>query len=69
MKGAFWNGDGFGGPAKHHFVKDTIRENRLHFFAILEMGRSNFLVPFLNNLSGGILYTPYGSIRGNFGGD
>jgi hypothetical protein len=56
MKGAFWNGDGFGDPAKHRFVKDTIRENKLDFFAILETGRSNFSLPFLNNLAGGLDY-------------
>jgi hypothetical protein len=42
MKVSFWNGEGFGDPAKHRFVKDTIRENRLDFFAILETGWSNF---------------------------
>jgi hypothetical protein len=51
---AFWNSDGFGDLAKHRFVKDTVREYKADFFAILETGRSNFLTPFLNNLLGGI---------------
>jgi hypothetical protein len=46
MKGTFWNSDKFGDIAKHRFVKDTIREHQLDFFAILEMGRSNFSQPF-----------------------
>jgi hypothetical protein len=50
---AFWNSDDFGDLAKHRFVKDTVREHKVDFFAILETGRSNFLIPFLNNLFGG----------------
>jgi hypothetical protein len=50
---SFWNSDGFGDLAKHWFVKDTVREYKADFFASLETGRSNFLTPFLNNLSGG----------------
>jgi hypothetical protein len=34
MKISFWNSDGFGDLAKHRFVKDTVREHRLDFFAI-----------------------------------
>jgi hypothetical protein len=47
MKGWFWNGDGFGDLAKHYFVRETIREHKLDFFAILETGRSSFSGPFL----------------------
>jgi hypothetical protein len=50
---AYWNSDGFGDIAKYRFVKDTIREYKADFFAILETGISNFSTPFLNNLSGG----------------
>jgi hypothetical protein len=53
MKGSFWNSDGFKDPAKHHFVRETIFEHKLDFFAILETGRDNFSTPFLNNISGG----------------
>jgi hypothetical protein len=49
MKGCFWNIGGFKDIAKHHFVKDTIREHKLDFFAILETGRFNFSLPFLNS--------------------
>jgi hypothetical protein len=59
MKGTFWNSDKFGDIAKHRFVKDTIREHNLDFFAILETGRSNFSQPFLNNLAGGLDYQWY----------
>jgi hypothetical protein len=49
---SFWNSDGFGDLAKHMFVKEVVREHKVDFFlAILEMGRSNFSSPFLNNLS------------------
>jgi hypothetical protein len=54
MKDCFWNGDGFGDLAKHAFVRETIREHKLDFFAILETGRSSFSTPFLNHLSGGL---------------
>jgi hypothetical protein len=40
-------------------VHETIRENKLDFFAILETGRSNFSVPFLKHLSGGQDYIWY----------
>jgi hypothetical protein len=59
MKGTFWNSDKFGDIAKHRFVKDTIREHQLDFFAILETGRSIFSQPFLNNLVGGLDYQWY----------
>jgi exonuclease III len=53
MKGCFWNSDGFRDIAKHRFVRETISEHKLDFFAILETGRDNFSTPFLNNISGG----------------
>lgn len=53
MKGIFWNSDGFRDTAKHFFVHETIREHKLDFFAVLETGRDNFLVPFLKHISGG----------------
>jgi hypothetical protein len=53
MKGSFWNSDGFWDTAKHLPVKETIREHKLDFFAILETGRDNFSAPFLNHISGG----------------
>jgi hypothetical protein len=56
MRGCIWNGDGFKDTAKHLFVKETIREHTLDFFAISETGRDNFSAPFLNNLAGGFDY-------------
>ena len=53
MKGCFWNCNGFRDTAKHLLVIETIREYKLDFFAISEMGRDNFSAPFLNKLSGG----------------
>ena len=53
MKGGFWNSGGFGDSAKHLFVRETIREQKLDFFAISETGRSQFSSPFLTHLSGG----------------
>jgi hypothetical protein len=47
-----WNGGGFGDTAKHLFVKESIREYALDFIALLETGRSNFAIPFLNQLAG-----------------
>jgi hypothetical protein len=35
------------------FVKEAIREHKLDFIALLETGRSNFSIPFLNQLAGG----------------
>jgi hypothetical protein len=40
-------------------VKDTIKEHNLDFIAVLEMGRSNFSSPFLNNPSDGFDYQWY----------
>jgi hypothetical protein len=54
MKGSFWNSDGFKDPAKHIFVRETLSEHKLDFFAILETGRDNFSVPFLKNISAGL---------------
>jgi hypothetical protein len=53
MKGSFWNSDGFKDTAKHNFVRETIRDFKLDFFAILETGRGNFSTLFLNNISNG----------------
>jgi exonuclease III len=53
IKGLNWNSEGFGDTAKHLFIKETIREHKLDFLALLETGRSNFSVPFLNQLAAG----------------
>jgi hypothetical protein len=58
MKDCFWNGDGFGDLVRHAFVRETIREHKLDFFALLEI-RSSFSTPLLNHLSGGLDYTWY----------
>jgi exonuclease III len=59
MKGSFWNSDGFRDPAKHSVVRDTIREHKLDFFAVIETGRDSFAVPFLQHLSGGLDFVWY----------
>jgi hypothetical protein len=59
MKGCFWNGDGFGDKAKHMFVRETIREHKLDFFAILETGQSSFSALFLNHLAGSLDFCWY----------
>ena len=59
MKGSFWNSDGFKDPAKHSVVRDMIREHKLDFFAVIETGRDNFAVPFLQHLSGGLDFIWY----------
>ena len=33
IKGLFWNSDGFGDVAKHLFVKEQLREEKLDFIA------------------------------------
>jgi hypothetical protein len=53
MKGSFGNSDGFKDPAKYIFVRETLREHKLDFFAILETGRDNFSAPFLTNIFAG----------------
>jgi hypothetical protein len=50
IKGIFWNPDGFGDVAKHLFVKEKIREEKLDFITLLETGRSNFSIPFLKKI-------------------
>jgi exonuclease III len=52
LKGMIWNVGGFRDTAKHLFVKESIREYKLDFIALLETGRSNFATPFLNQLAG-----------------
>jgi hypothetical protein len=73
MRGVFWNSDGFKDPAKHLFVKESIRDFKLDFFVISETGRDNFASPFLNHLSGGsdfqwfCVHSAFWYIRGYFG--
>jgi exonuclease III len=57
IKGLNWNSEGFKDTAKHLFVKEAIREHRLDFIALLETGRSNFSITFLNQLAAGFKYT------------
>src|SRR6266540_4912302 len=51
LRGMTWNLDGFRDPAKHLLVQESIREHHLDFIALLETGRSNFTVPFLQHLA------------------
>jgi hypothetical protein len=53
LKGLNWNSEGFKDTAKHLFVKEAIRDHKLDFIALLETGRSNFSIPFLNQLAAG----------------
>ena len=57
LKGMTWNSEGFKDPGKHLFVKESIREHKLDFIALLETGRSNFSVPFLKSLAAGKEFT------------
>jgi hypothetical protein len=54
IKGLFWNSDGFGDIAKHLFVKEQLREEKLDFIVLLETRRSHFSIPFLKNLANGL---------------
>jgi hypothetical protein len=65
----WWNLEGLGDPAKHLFISETIRQDKLDFIILLEMGRYNFSKPFLKHLSGGLDYIwyclpPYGRSSG-----
>jgi hypothetical protein len=53
IKGKIGIWGGFGDIAKHLFVKEAIREHKLDFIALLDTGRSNFTIPFLNQLAAG----------------
>jgi hypothetical protein len=53
LKGLTWNSEGFKYPGKHLFVKESIREYDLGIIVLLETGRSNFVIPFLRDLSVG----------------
>jgi exonuclease III len=57
LKGITWNCEGFRDTAKHRFVKDSIREHRLDFIALLETGRSNFTFHFLRSLAAGFNFS------------
>jgi hypothetical protein len=59
LKGCIWDSDGFKDHAKHSVVHEAIREFRLDFFSVLEIGRENFSAPFLKNLSGGLDFIWY----------
>ena len=54
LRGLLWNSDGFRDPAKHIFTRETISEHKLDFIALLETGRSNFTIPFLQQLTPGV---------------
>ena len=54
MRGIFWNTDGLGDHTKHFAIHELVREHKLDFIALLEMGRSNFSASFLNFLAGGV---------------
>ena len=38
LKGMFWNSQGIRDPAKHDFIQETVREQRLDFIALSEIG-------------------------------
>jgi exonuclease III len=53
LRGMTWNSEGFRDPGKHLFVKESIRDYRLDFIALLETRRSSFDIPFLRDLASG----------------
>jgi hypothetical protein len=58
---------------KHLLVQETIRERKLDFFIVIETGKNNFSVPFLQNLSVDLEYVwyylpPIGRSEGYAGG-
>ena len=55
LKGMFWNSQGICDPAKHDFIQETVREQRLDFIALSETGRSNFATHFINRLAAGLV--------------
>lgn len=63
-----WNSEGFGDPAKHRFVIESIREHRLDFIALLETDMSNFTVQFFKNLAAKglfvVFFTTTWTVRG-----
>jgi hypothetical protein len=50
LRGLTWNSEGFKDPGTHLSVKEAIRDYSLDFIALLETGRYNFTVPFLDIL-------------------
>ena len=56
MKGMIWNSDGFGDTAKHWFVKEIIREEKLDFVGLIETGRADFASHFLTNLASEMIW-------------
>ena len=59
LKGMFWNCEGIRDPAKHDFIQETVREQRLDFLALSETGRSNFANHFLDRLAAGLDFAWY----------
>ena len=59
LRGMTWNSEGFRDPAKHLLVQESIREHKLDFIALLETGRSNFAIPFLQHLACGLDFVWY----------
>lgn len=55
----FWNSEGLRDPAKHRFIQESVRDLRLDFIALLEIGRSNFSNPFLRHLARGLDFAWY----------
>jgi hypothetical protein len=56
MTGSVPNGEGFHDTREHFYIKETIREHKLEFLAVMATGRSNFRLP---NLAGGFDYQWY----------
>ena len=59
LKGIFWNSEGLRDPAKHDFIQESVREQRLDFIALSETGRTNFAAHFLNRLAAGLDFVWY----------
>jgi hypothetical protein len=52
MKGIFWNGRGLSDLAKTRVLRDTSREHKLDFIALLETCKKNFSQATFDILSG-----------------
>ena len=53
MKGVFWNGRGLADLAKHRYLSEMVKEEQIHFIALLETGRDDFSDTTLKNFCGG----------------
>ena len=53
MKGVFWNSRDLADLAKHRYLSEMVKEEQIHFIALLETGRDDFSDTTLKNFCGG----------------